>query len=516
MSVRDDILSVLYKRGKDPAQFKYDTLLAPNLYSILPKSAVDHLYKVITDGRLSGNMDKRYAAINEIMECYGFRKFHSGTNRVVYRYLEDQSIICKVASSRIGFEPTINEMNNQVYLKPFVTKCFQVDPTGAVGLYERVKPITNIDEFISVADSVFDVLYNKLIGKYIVEDVGSKYFMNWGMRDSFGPVLLDYPSIYKLDGSKLYCANNLNLSGVACDGVIDYDPGFNHLVCNKCGRKYQARELREKDSKIIIRSKGKQEMKVKIIRNGIVEHESQTEHDRIPMTNVISRNARPINAVSVVQEEPIYRSGYDLKVTIRRPGDPEVISNEELSSNDIIIPSIQSIDVETTDTSHTAVTIVDQDTSVVSHKLVDNETLEVVIGDKVTIEPGVMIDTSLASSLAESMMGAIIPEQDNEVIDTDYIDETNVEESIDDEEILEMPEDPMAEMESYTEANTEVEEILTDAEAKVNGNTTTYQFAEFDLAAELKKTAPDTPTPFTITRRDGDVLVYDAKACEGF
>lgn len=108
------------------------------------------------------------------------------------------------------------------------------------------------EEFISVSDDIFDILNLKILGKYILEDVGTNFFMNWGLRLGFGPVLLDFPYVFELDGSKLYC-NKLDLTtGEKCNGLIDYDVGFNKLVCTKCGKVYFATELKKDISNKII------------------------------------------------------------------------------------------------------------------------------------------------------------------------------------------------------------------------------------------------------------------------
>jgi hypothetical protein len=65
---------------------------------------------------------------------------------------------------------------------------------------------------------------------------------NWGIRKGFGPVLLDFPYIYELDGAKLFCQSRL-MDGSICGGEIDYDAGFNFLTCSKCGELYRANEL---------------------------------------------------------------------------------------------------------------------------------------------------------------------------------------------------------------------------------------------------------------------------------
>lgn len=87
------------------------------------------------------------------------------------------------------------------------------------------------------------------------------------VRFNDGPVLLDYPFIYKLDGKKLFCNKVNPLTNEPCNGEIDYDAGFNHLVCTRCGKIYLATDLRDDsiDNKIII--KGGIQMKI-VLKKG--------------------------------------------------------------------------------------------------------------------------------------------------------------------------------------------------------------------------------------------------------
>ena len=75
-------------------------------------------------------------------------------------------------------------------------------------------------------------------------DIGTNFFRNYGIRIGFGPVLLDYPMLYEIDGAKLFC-NSIGPFGLPCGGGIDYDAGANFLYCEKCGKQYTAAQLRK-------------------------------------------------------------------------------------------------------------------------------------------------------------------------------------------------------------------------------------------------------------------------------
>lgn len=243
---RADAISLLYSEKKSPLEFTFDSLMAPPLYSLIPPNAIAELYKIATSVKLSSKINEKYNLINQIMKQYNFMKLGAGTNRVVYAHYELTHIVAKVAVDVVGLKGSPAEFRNQALLKPFVTKCFDASPCGTVGLFERVQPITHELEFVNIAEDVFNLITSKIIGKYVLEDIGTKFFMNWGIREGFGPCLLDYPSVFELDGKKIYCRKPLNphdpMSPI-CDGVIDYDDGFNHLICRTCNSTYFAREL---------------------------------------------------------------------------------------------------------------------------------------------------------------------------------------------------------------------------------------------------------------------------------
>jgi hypothetical protein len=254
---RISLIEQLYVKRKSALEFDYDALWAPPIRSILTQEDVNALYSIATSLRYNGNIEKKYELIDSIMRPRGFVKAHSGTNRVVYNFLELPTFVAKVAVDKVGMKDSPAEFRNQEYFKPFCCKIFEVDPTGVIAFVERVNPITSLEEFLSVSDDIFNMMITKIIGKYVVDDLGVNKYMNYGLRYNangctFGPVILDFPYAYELDGAKLICKKPIQtINGLEpCNGEIDYDKGLNGLFCTKCGREYKALDLKKHDSNI--------------------------------------------------------------------------------------------------------------------------------------------------------------------------------------------------------------------------------------------------------------------------
>lgn len=289
-----DILNIMYSREMSPLEFKFESLWMPPMYNYLTMEDINSLRMIATSNRYAAKIELKYKAIDQIMTRRGFSKFHCGTNRIVYKYLEDQSFLVKIALDKVGMGDNPREYKNQFLLKPFVTKMFHVSPCGTVAFVERVQPITSRQEFESVGNEVYELLSNCIIGKYVLEDVGTKYFMNYGLRNGFGPVLLDYPYVFELDGNKLYCNKIFPNTGMKCDGEIDYDAGFNNLVCSKCGKMYLAQELEKsiQDKLIIMKDEGELNMKIQVKKGNQV----LLSHDTSKETETITRPSRTMRA----------------------------------------------------------------------------------------------------------------------------------------------------------------------------------------------------------------------------
>ena len=227
------------------------------ILQVLTPQDISRLNYIAKSKKLSSQPTVKLKMIKDIMEARGFKRLAGGTNRIAYKYMEDQRFVIKVAYDHVGLSDNLCELYNQHILKPFCTKVFEVSPCGTVGLFERVTPVTNREQFYNISADIFDIIVNRFLGKYILADFGTKFFLNWGVRKNAHPVILDFPYVYELDGAKLYCNRpDVTTESGFCGGEIDYDDGFNNLRCTKCGKTFMASELRlaleNKNNDIII------------------------------------------------------------------------------------------------------------------------------------------------------------------------------------------------------------------------------------------------------------------------
>lgn len=350
-----DVLSILYSKNKSPLEFAFDSLWLPSLYNYLTVQDIAQLHYIASSARYSSKMELKYKAIDEILRPRGFRKFHCGTNRIVYSYLEDKSFLIKIALDKVGLSDNPAEYKNQFLLKPFVTKVFEVSPCGTVATVERVDPITSRQEFISIAEDIFELLNKCIIGKYVLEDVGTKYFMNWGLRKGFGAVLLDYTYVYELDGNKLYCNKQDPLTGEICNGEIDYDNGFNNLLCSKCGKLYLAKQLQQsvENKLIILKDEGEIEMKIRLVRGQetiarfntndesdciLVDKRKTVEKSSISPRIVIGDTDNTVkdNMVKEIQEEIMLKGKVSLSFKVDSPKGYEIDTKTEKVNTPVV------------------------------------------------------------------------------------------------------------------------------------------------------------------------------------
>ena len=221
----------------------YDQMTSVPLYSLISHGDCLEISKIISSPEYIRNPKAKYQMINSIMMNRGFYMFHGGTNRNTYVHMYT-NIMLKVATDKIGIENNINEFHRQHMVKPYCYKIFEVSSCGVIALGERVTPILTQEQFMLHKENIFNILYFIIKAKNIlVDDIGTASPKNWGVREGFGPVLIDFPSMFIASADKLSCSSKLHNLNTPCNGVIGYDEGFNNIYCTKCGAKYIARSL---------------------------------------------------------------------------------------------------------------------------------------------------------------------------------------------------------------------------------------------------------------------------------
>lgn len=220
----------------------FDSLKVNPLLSYFTLEDIETIHKLAISPAMNCNVKEKYRLLGELMNRRGFKLIGGGTNRRAYECIYDDRIVAKVATDQVGFTSNLREYVNQNVLKPFCNKIFEVTPCGSLSIIEKVIPVKDVSEFQKYSGEIYDILYFKIRNNSIaMDDIGTRSFKNWGYRSGFGPVLLDYPTMYVADPKKRLCKDRLN--GRLCCGTLDYDEGFNRIVCSECGRTYFAKEL---------------------------------------------------------------------------------------------------------------------------------------------------------------------------------------------------------------------------------------------------------------------------------
>ena len=277
--------------------FDFWGMRTPPIHNFLSYTDTRDLASIATSIKYNADIETKYKLIDQIMKYRGFKKAHAGTNRVVYDFLEWPAIVCKVAIDRVGMKDNPAELENQKQLQPYCCRIFDVDETGVAAIVERVNPISSINEFYSVWEDIFYLISTKILGKNVLDDIGVSYFMNYGIRPGFGPVILDYPYLFELDGSKLICNQEIQTpyGKMRCGGEIDYVHGFDEIRCTKCNKVYLAQDLQtdKKNKFIIMEGDINMSTRVRVYRGKELVSDSSASSD----TYISKEEASSINGV---------------------------------------------------------------------------------------------------------------------------------------------------------------------------------------------------------------------------
>lgn len=260
----------------------------------------DIINKLIYVSKQSMSKKDKVSTMNTILAPVGLFPIGIGTNRAAYQSIYDGKYVFKIALDNVGRKDSPREFINQQFLKPFVTKIFEVSPDGSIALVESVFPIQNKADFKLFAPMLYKgFLMPFICGRYAMDDIGVDNFMNYGVRPEFGPVLLDFPYVYGYDYDKMICSNIME-DGSKCNGHIEYEVGFMYFVCPKCGQVFRASEI------------------------------GKPIYNKDEVVDIVNNNIRDVKIINANENSSIYKIPKD-KIVVRVKKDGKIIKNDNAS-----------------------------------------------------------------------------------------------------------------------------------------------------------------------------------------
>lgn len=238
----------------DPTSY-WNMLNRPPIRYYIQDWVIQRLWDYAKSPRLANDPPKKFKLTNELLKPFGFKPLASGTNRRAFYCEYDPHIVLKTGSDDVGIKDNQSEFGyTQHILKPFCPKVFGIDGDGVVSLMERGEKITEYEYKRVYYKDIFEIFMILLDRGYVLEDAGSNYYKNFGIRMGFGPIIWDFPYVCKVDYHKLKCCHPDPITHIICGGEIDYNynKGMNELICTKCGVRYSAKYLEDKSPRELI------------------------------------------------------------------------------------------------------------------------------------------------------------------------------------------------------------------------------------------------------------------------
>lgn len=206
----------------------------------------------------NASLDDVYDVISKLMTDDGYKEYDLGTNRMIFlppKSLNRKDYVVKIAVDRKGQDSNFREFYNGD-LDKRLTFSYAVSENGTVLIQERVTPFDS--HLMKEHKNEVVKLLKKLSKKILLVDCKLENFKNFGFRKNGDVVLLDHGDtipLQKYQSSnivdfeqesnvnltcqrkfyKSYDKNNDKVKFVrVCNGKLEYDPTFSHLICTNC------------------------------------------------------------------------------------------------------------------------------------------------------------------------------------------------------------------------------------------------------------------------------------------
>ena len=196
---------------------------------------------IINDYTLTDN-NQRADFMCKLMKYYDYYEVGCGTNRIVFSHPDYEGYVFKIALDDRGIKDNNLEYElGKVIPEQYITKCYYNN--GIISVSERVQVMTK-EDMKEMKPIVMEIL-KTLSADFILNDVGHKQFLNWGIRNG-KPVILDYAYLRRITPDmEFVCGYN------GCEGKLAYTKNFSKFKCVECGCKRSFSEIEDSVSKLI-------------------------------------------------------------------------------------------------------------------------------------------------------------------------------------------------------------------------------------------------------------------------
>lgn len=192
------------------------------IMQILGEEGCQELNRIL-EGEYGNSTAKKQDIVSNLIKTYfGGVEVGSGTNRIVFRFDFNPTIVFKIAVDNQGIEDNIREHKLSAELEGYATRTYETN--GLVAVAERVRTMKYADMQANM-QHVASIL-NIISKKYLLDDIGFESFKNWGFRPDGSIVVLDYAYLHPNEGINFKCPD--------CYATVGYDSTFKNFICPEC------------------------------------------------------------------------------------------------------------------------------------------------------------------------------------------------------------------------------------------------------------------------------------------
>lgn len=214
---------------------------------VISEELAEALHTIVYTGNI--NNATKVESMKIALAPLGFEWHGTGTNRVVFTHCDYDNLVFKFAVDYMGIKDNNAEMrlsNEEEVLSEYIVECFENIGTVLTQLKADmvgIEPYGTVDRFneLKIYKKYIKPVLEKLVGLYVLDDVGKDKYNNWGWMvkedGELRPIMIDYAYLYPTSECDLRCNRYIEEKGGKCGAMMEYNKKLTHFKCPVCGSK---------------------------------------------------------------------------------------------------------------------------------------------------------------------------------------------------------------------------------------------------------------------------------------